>query len=90
MPCRLNPLKTILKPFWTLSEGKEDRYAVSTNALASHLVTSQASVSEMYKRLAEKEFIDYVPYRGGSLSPKGRQLASKSDSKAQVMGSVSS
>ena len=38
-------------------------------------MTSQASVSEMYKRLAEKEFIDYVPYRGGSLSSKGRQLA---------------
>ena len=68
-------IEDYIKAIWTLSEGKEDRYAVSTNALASHLVTSQASVSEMYKRLAEKEFIDYVPYRGGSLSPKGRQLA---------------
>ena len=68
-------IEDYIKAIWTLSEGKEDRYAVSTNALASHLTTSQASVSEMYKRLAEKEFIDYVPYRGGSLSPKGRQLA---------------
>ena len=63
---------------------------MSTNALASHLVTSQASVSEMYKRLAEKEFIDYVPYRGGSLSPKGAPASCKSDTKAQVVGSVSS
>ncbi|HAB89330.1 MAG TPA: iron-dependent repressor [Bacteroidetes bacterium] len=68
-------IEDYLKAIWTLSEGKEDNYAVSTNDLASHLMTSQASVSEMYKRLAGKEFIDYVPYRGGSLSPKGRQLA---------------
>ena len=68
-------IEDYIKAIWTLSEGKEDGYAVSTNALASHLMTSQASVSEMYKRLAEKEFIDYVPYRGGSLSSKGRQLA---------------
>ena len=68
-------IEDYIKAIWTLSEGKEDKYAVSTNVLASHLMTSQASVSEMYKRLADKEFIDYIPYQGGSLSPKGRQLA---------------
>ena len=68
-------IEDYIKAIWTLSEGQEAGYAVSTNALASHLMTSQASVSEMYKRLAEKEFIDYVPYQGGALSPKGRQLA---------------
>ena len=68
-------IEDYIKAIWTLSEGQEAGYAVSTNTLASHLMTSQASVSEMYKRLAEKEFIDYVPYRGGSLSPKGHQLA---------------
>ena len=68
-------IEDYIKAIWTLSEGQHDGHAVPTNALASHLMTSQASVSEMYKRLAEKDFIDYVPYQGGLLSSKGRQLA---------------
>ena len=68
-------IEDYIKAIWSLSDGQDNSQAVSTNALATHLSTSQASVSEMYKRLAEKDFIEYVPYQGATLSDKGRKLA---------------
>lgn len=68
-------IEDYIKAIWSLSDGQDKSQAVSTNALAAHLSTSQASVSEMYKRLAEKDFIEYIPYQGATLSDKGRKLA---------------
>lgn len=68
-------IEDYIKAIWSLTDGKDRSQAVSTNALAAQLSTSQASVSEMFKRLAEKNFIEYIPYQGATLTNKGRKLA---------------
>ena len=44
---------------------------ISTNAIAEKLSTKASSVTDMLKKLAEKELIFYQKYKGVSLSPKG-------------------
>ena len=49
-----------LKAIYHLSKaGKED---VSTNAIADHLHTKPASVSDMIQKLAKKNVVDYKKY----------------------------
>lgn len=48
---------------------------VSTNSIAAHLNTSAASVTDMLKKLAEKELISYQRYKGASLSDAGNRIA---------------
>ena len=66
-----NYLKAILKlssaPDWT----------VNTNAIAAHLETAAASVTDMLKRLSDKELISYKRYKGASLTPEGQHLATQ-------------
>ena len=62
-----------LKSIFKISE-KEGK-AASTNAIASDLQTTAASVSDMLKRLAEKELIVYEKYRGVELSESGQKIA---------------
>jgi DtxR family Mn-dependent transcriptional regulator len=47
----------------------------STNAIADEISTSAASVSDMLKKLQEKELIKYEKYKGVELSEKGNNLA---------------
>ena len=47
----------------------------STNAIADQISTSAASVSDMLKKLQEKELIKYEKYKGVELSSKGNNLA---------------
>ena len=49
--------------------------AVSTNAIAEVMQTKAASVSDMLRRLNEKEIINYVKYRGVTLTETGRKTA---------------
>ncbi len=49
----------------------------STNAVAAHLSTSAASVTDMLKRLSEKEYFHYEKYKGVYLTNKGRELATQ-------------
>ena len=60
-----NYLKTI---YALLQTGNE---WVSTNALAESTNTRAASVTDMLKRLAEKQLIHYQKYRGVSLTEQG-------------------
>lgn len=55
----------------------EERYsgAISTNDLAEVMETKASSVTDMVKRLSEKELIDYKKYQGCSLTDKGRKTA---------------
>ncbi len=62
-----------LKAVWKLSFGKRD--AVNTNALATHLNTTAASVTDMLKRLGEKNFVVYAPYKGAKLTESGKKAA---------------
>ena len=64
-----NYLKALLK----LSQSG-DR-TVSTNALASHLNNSAASVTDMLKKLATKQLIKYQRYQGASLTDEGYRLS---------------
>jgi DtxR family transcriptional regulator, Mn-dependent transcriptional regulator len=52
-----------------------DGRAVATNAIASQMQTSAASVTDMIKRLSEKKLVNYQKYRGVTLSDIGRALA---------------
>ncbi len=64
-----NYLKAILK-----LSGSPDG-TVSTNAIAAQLDTSAASVTDMLKKLSDKELITYQRYKGASLSEEGQRVA---------------
>lgn len=49
--------------------------AVSTNQLAEALQTTAASVTDMLKRLNEKNLVQYIKYQGASLLPQGKGIA---------------
>jgi DtxR family Mn-dependent transcriptional regulator len=65
-----NYLKTIYK----LAEA-EPGQDVSTNRIAAALTTRAASVTDMLRRLAEKELLEYEKYKGVRLTAEGRRLA---------------
>lgn len=48
---------------------------VSTNQLAARLNTKAASVTDMLKKLADKQLINYTRYQGVSLTPSGETVA---------------
>ena len=48
---------------------------VTTNALAEHLQTKPASVTDMMKKLDAKKLLHYKPYYGFSLSTEGKRIA---------------
>lgn len=62
-----------LKAIFKLS-GKEQR-SVSTNSIAEELQTKASSVSDMVKKLSEKNLINYIKYKGVSLTKEGLALA---------------
>lgn len=62
-----------LKAIYHLSEGGVA--SVSTNALSDFMETKPASVSDMIKKLAQKEVVSYEKYRGVNISEKGRTKA---------------
>jgi DtxR family transcriptional regulator, Mn-dependent transcriptional regulator len=48
---------------------------VSTNQIAALLNTKAASVTDMLKKLADKELINYTRYQGVNLTPAGESIA---------------
>lgn len=48
---------------------------VSNKALAQALDVSAASVTEMNNRLVKENLIDYLPYKGVTLTPQGLKIA---------------
>lgn len=64
-----NYLKTIYHI--TSASGEE----VSTNAIAEKMETKASSVTDMLKKLAEKELVVYKKYQGVSLTDKGNLAA---------------
>ncbi len=55
--------------------GKQGSVAVSTNAIAEKMSTKASSVTDMIKKLAEKDLVDYKKYYGVNLTEKGRITA---------------
>jgi DtxR family Mn-dependent transcriptional regulator len=50
--------------------GNSDK-EVSTNAIADSIETKASSVTDMLKKLADKDLVNYVKYQGVSLTSKG-------------------
>lgn len=80
MPSRA--LEDYLKIIYKLSEPApgEDAKAfddawVQTSTIAERMQLSQASVSKMLKKLAEKALIEHKPYHGVRLTQAGREVA---------------
>ncbi len=48
---------------------------VSTNAIAKEMETKASSVTDMVKKLSEKEYVDYKKYQGVTLTKKGKEIA---------------
>jgi len=48
---------------------------ISTNSIAKKLDTKASSVTDMIKKLADKDCVIYVKYQGVTLTEKGRKIA---------------
>ncbi len=48
---------------------------ISTNLIAEKMQTKASSVTDMLKKLSDKELVDYKKYQGVQLSTKGRKIA---------------
>ena len=55
--------------------GNQGGETVSTNAIAEQIDTKASSVTDMIKKLAEKELANYIKYQGVSLTESGRLTA---------------
>ena len=55
--------------------GKQGSIAVSTNAISEGMETKASSVTDMVKKLAEKNLVNYVKYQGVTLTNEGRLAA---------------
>ena len=62
-----------LKAVYHLSQ--EGKTTVSTNDISSEMKTKPASVSDMLRKLAEKEVIDYRKYYGVNVTENGKKYA---------------
>ncbi len=62
-----------LKAIYKITE-QSDRPAATT-AIADHMQTAAASVTDMLKRLADKKLIHYERYKGVMLSAQGMKIA---------------
>ena len=62
-----------LKAIFKLSEQRPSK--ISTTSIAKIVETSAASVTDMLKRLAEKELVIYKKYKGAKLTPAGLFIA---------------
>lgn len=54
---------------------QHDVESVTTNALADHIKTKPASVTDMLKKLQLKKLLNYNPYKGFRLSKEGNKAA---------------
>ncbi len=62
-----------LKAIYKIAEKSGTK--VSTNAIAERLQTKPASVTDMLKKLADKQLVDYEKYQGVVLTEKGKYIA---------------
>jgi DtxR family Mn-dependent transcriptional regulator len=61
-----------LKAIYQLGRGGG---AVGTSAIARRLSVAEASVTGMIRKLSSRKLLQYTPYRGVRLLPKGEELA---------------
>lgn len=62
-----------IKTIYHLSKGTNE--TISTNAIADQMDTKPSSVTDMVKKLSEKNMVNYRKYKGASLTDKGKSTA---------------
>jgi DtxR family Mn-dependent transcriptional regulator len=63
-----------IKAIYHAQQGDE---LVSTNEIAARMNTKASSVTDMLKKLADKQLADYVPYKGTRLTQDGLNCATQ-------------
>lgn len=71
-----------LETIYRLCENKAN---TTTTEIAEALNIAPASVSEMVQKLAKKGYVEYAPYRGVSLTNKGKRIGRKILRKHRVL-----
>ncbi len=71
-----------LEALYNLTQENEP---VSTSAISKRLNISPASVTEMLQKLASNDYVNYSPYQGVTLTPKGFQIAEKMTRKHRLL-----
>lgn len=66
-----NYLKAIFKIY------ERTQKSASTNSIAKALSTSPASVTDMVKKLADKNLVRHQPYKGSALTSEGSKMATQ-------------
>ena len=64
--------------------GSKDSY-VSTTTISKELGIAPGSVTQMLKKLEDIGYIDYVPYKGASLTDEGSKIAQKITRKHRIL-----
>jgi DtxR family Mn-dependent transcriptional regulator len=68
-----NSEETYIKAIYKLSD--ELQSAVATSTIAAYLVTKASSVTDMIQKLADKQLVNYIKYRGVTLTQEGKDIA---------------
>ena len=80
---KLSPnIEEYLEAIYKLSQ-KED--SVKTSKISNDLGITQASVSEMLKKLDKLDFVEYSQYKGVKLTEKGLKTAKKVTRKHRLL-----
>lgn len=64
-----------LKAVFLHVDPQQENSLVNTNTLSQTLNTTAGSVTDMLKKLSDKELIHYIPYKGVNLTEKGKKIA---------------
>lgn len=71
-----------LEALYTLTQ---DDKTASTAAISKRLKITPASVTEMLIKLADSGYVNYSPYQGATLTPKGLEVAEKMTRKHRLL-----
>ena len=63
----------------------QDGEAASTTAISKRLKIAPASVTEMLRKLADSSYVNYSPYQGVTLTPKGLEIGEKMSRKHRLL-----
>lgn len=64
---------------------EEDRETVETKQLASRLKISPSTVTEAFQKLTSEGYLEYKPYYGVTLTPKGYEFAVETATKHRLL-----
>jgi len=68
------PIEDYLKVIYTLV-GERGEERASTSAISERMEVSAASATNMMQKLADMRLVEYIPYRGVSLTETGEKIA---------------